>query len=169
MARRRRPRTLPFAPDHFVPAVPPPRPAPPRPLPQPVRGVPHRRVRFSTAPEYRCMFVRPAHPPPPPSVLVAAIPDDIPSELSQDLSNDVSDDRETLIEMSQIARYTVRSRSTPCGRTINNNAALTLHPCGRAGIGRMHPEMLPVTREVARGDRATARCPVSHFLIGENK
>ncbi|MED6188559.1 hypothetical protein PIB30_087092 [Stylosanthes scabra] len=28
----------------------------------------------------------------------------------------------------------------------------------------MHPETLPGTREVARGDRETARHPVSHFL-----
>ncbi|MED6176654.1 hypothetical protein PIB30_090291, partial [Stylosanthes scabra] len=37
-----------------------------------------------------------------------------------------------------------------CGRTVNRNAALTLHPrgrtvglCGRAVIGRMHPKTLP--------------------------
>ncbi|MED6223465.1 hypothetical protein PIB30_074223, partial [Stylosanthes scabra] len=61
--------------------------------------------------------------------------------------------------------------TVPCGRTVNKNAALTLHPrghamgpCGRAGVGRVHPETLPGTCEVARGDHAIARCPVSHFL-----
>ncbi|MED6151152.1 hypothetical protein PIB30_079561 [Stylosanthes scabra] len=43
-------------------------------------------------------------------------------------------------------------------------AALTLHPHGRAGVGRVHPEMLLGTREVARRDRPTAWCPISHFL-----
>ncbi|MED6159685.1 hypothetical protein PIB30_044550 [Stylosanthes scabra] len=70
-----------------------------------------------------------------------------------------------------IARYTVWSCGTTSSRTVNRNAALTLHPrgraarpCGHAVISIMHPETLLETREVARGDRATARCPVSHFL-----
>ncbi|MED6113394.1 hypothetical protein PIB30_070389 [Stylosanthes scabra] len=100
--RRGLPRTVrPFAPDHFIPAIPPPRPAPPRPLPQPLPGVPHRRVPFATATKYRRMFIQPVRPPPPPSSPVADILDDVPSEPSQDLSADASNDRETSIEMSQ--------------------------------------------------------------------
>ncbi|MED6127369.1 hypothetical protein PIB30_087499 [Stylosanthes scabra] len=100
--RRGRPRSVrPFAPDHFVPTVPPPRPTSLRPLPQPLWGVLHRQVPFATTPEYCHMFVQPARPPPPPSSLVADIPNDVPSEPSQDRFADASDDRETSIEMSQ--------------------------------------------------------------------
>ncbi|MED6139323.1 hypothetical protein PIB30_082726 [Stylosanthes scabra] len=68
--------------------------------------------------------------------------------------------------------------TVPCGRAVHRAvarstryAALTLYPhgrarglCGRAGVSRIYPETLPGTSEVARGDRATARCAVSHFL-----
>ncbi|MED6126193.1 hypothetical protein PIB30_075977 [Stylosanthes scabra] len=54
----------------------------------------------------------------------------------------------------------MRSRGTPCGRTINKVCSFEFIParsregtCGRASAGRVHPEKLPGIREVARGDR----------------
>ncbi|MED6222833.1 hypothetical protein PIB30_068309 [Stylosanthes scabra] len=68
--------------------------------------------------------------------------------------------------------------TVPCGGTLHHAnarskkcAALILYPrgrtsvaCGRAGLGRLRPETLPRTHANARGDRAAARCPTSHFL-----
>ncbi|MED6189554.1 hypothetical protein PIB30_097081 [Stylosanthes scabra] len=77
-----------------------------------------------------------------------------------------------LLDFDSEIERTLRRARWHCAVTRSiNYVALTSYrrgramgPCGRASVGRVHPEMLSGTHEVARGDSATIRCPVSHFL-----
>ncbi|MED6207881.1 hypothetical protein PIB30_039708 [Stylosanthes scabra] len=66
---------------------------------------------------------------------------------------------------------TVRTRGTPCSRTVNKICRFDFVSAqsreGSHAVTRRRqnaPKMLPVTRAVALWDRAVARCPVSLFL-----
>ncbi|MED6225023.1 hypothetical protein PIB30_089791 [Stylosanthes scabra] len=95
----------------------------------------------------------------------------IPCRLKQEVRcsgtrTSYENDIEIVLQQESVTEFatSLKYRTVPCGRAVHRAVArstkiatLTSHPrgcamgpCGHAGVGRMHLETLPGTREVAR-------------------